>query len=55
MHMHDPDRKCDKCKCPCHCYADVCPTCANDVCEICDCGRTDSYQDIPNSFIKENT
>jgi len=44
----------DKCSCghECHCGGE-CDKCANDVCYNCDC--QENKNDVPDSFVKENT
>jgi len=39
--MIGPERHCETCGCRCHCYAQECPTCPNDVCVECKCERED--------------
>jgi len=52
--MEGQRRRCNSCGHDCHCYAPDCDQCYNDVCITCECGRIE-YQDLPESFIKENT
>jgi hypothetical protein len=54
--MNKPEKTCKKCGHTCHCLsADGCPDCINDICDVCDCGTTQSELDIPINFLNPNT
>ena len=52
--MKGTERQCQNCGHRCHCYSPDCAECHNDVCIKCHCDKP-NVEDIPDSFVKENT